>query len=177
MNTPSSTPSTTKRLSLPQVEALCLEKMRDHLPVGGWSFKWSNSLNVLGYCSYTTKTIGLSKRWMVSLPYHEILDTILHEIAHALTPADYGHGKEWKLACKLIGAQPIAKDTSGFKLTDIAVPTYKMVDTTTGKVIKEYYRKPTKKAFRDVPYQWVRGRKESTIGMLVIEKCSLLDLI
>jgi predicted SprT family Zn-dependent metalloprotease len=36
----------------------------------------------------------------------EVVDTILHEIAHALTPGD-GHGPAWKAACLRIGAKPV----------------------------------------------------------------------
>lgn len=35
----------------------------------------------------------------------EVADTILHEIAHALTPGS-GHGSAWKLKCIEIGADP-----------------------------------------------------------------------
>jgi predicted SprT family Zn-dependent metalloprotease len=47
----------------------------------------------------------------------EILDVILHEIAHALDFVRYGnwgHGKTWKQVCKEIGAKPsrLAHDIS-----------------------------------------------------------------
>jgi predicted SprT family Zn-dependent metalloprotease len=35
----------------------------------------------------------------------EVLDTLLHEIAHALTPGD-GHMARWKAKCVEIGAKP-----------------------------------------------------------------------
>jgi predicted SprT family Zn-dependent metalloprotease len=36
----------------------------------------------------------------------QVEDTLLHEIAHALTPGD-GHGLRWKATCRSIGAKPL----------------------------------------------------------------------
>jgi predicted SprT family Zn-dependent metalloprotease len=48
----------------------------------------------------------------LSLPYIEvasdedILDTIRHEIAHALAPRGSGHGRLWQLQCLVTGCRP-----------------------------------------------------------------------
>ena len=67
----------------------------------------------LGTCSYNKKEIRLSK-WYVELnDIESVVDTILHEIAHALSYIRYGskgigHGKLWKDVCRQIGAIPKA---------------------------------------------------------------------
>jgi hypothetical protein len=43
------------------------------------------------------------------LPYEEIRDTLLHEIAHAIAGHKAGHGAEWKAVCRRIGAKPNPK--------------------------------------------------------------------
>jgi len=50
--------------------------------------------------------ITLSRPLTLLNPIEQVRDTILHEIAHALTPGD-GHGAKWKAACIAIGAKPV----------------------------------------------------------------------
>ena len=77
----------------------------------GWKFRWHNKKVALGTCSYNRKLIYLSE-WYVELnDKDEVMDTILHEIAHALAyhrhgSAGRGHGRIWKSVCREIGAKP-----------------------------------------------------------------------
>jgi hypothetical protein len=48
-------------------------------------------LDVIGYCSQERKTIYIHS----GCPDRHFRQTVLHEIAHALTPEDFGHGEEW----------------------------------------------------------------------------------
>ena len=79
-----------------------------------WKFRWQDKKCSLGTCSYVDKEIRLSK-WFVELNVQsEVVDTILHEIAHALSYERYGkagkgHGKLWKKICKEVGAIPKAR--------------------------------------------------------------------
>ena len=52
-----------------------------------------------GQCDRTTKTISLSKELTRINDISKVKDTILHEIAHALTKG--GHNREWKLMVKI----------------------------------------------------------------------------
>ena len=49
-----------------------------------WSFHFDNSRKRAGCCQYGTQVISLSYEFAKYAPEEEILDTILHEIAHAL---------------------------------------------------------------------------------------------
>lgn len=165
-------------MKLLETQALAEKLIVEHLPNSEWSFKWNNRLRSLGLCSYRAKTIFLSARWLSALPDSEIVDTILHEIAHAIAGHKAGHGIEWQRAAILVGAKPYAYLTPdiGVSVSDIATPTHHMVDTTTGRVIQKYYRKPPAKVYSKLSTYYVRGRKAETIGKLVIEDVLLMTL-
>ena len=67
------------------------------LAAKGWTFAWNKRKRALGLCNYTTKTIHLSRhymsRWARSSDMW--LRTLLHEVAHALTPGTH-HGAAWR---------------------------------------------------------------------------------
>ena len=72
--------------------------------VPGWTLRITTSVKVLGRCVYRDKAIELSYHLLDNVP-EKVVDTALHEIAHALTPGDE-HGPRWVAACKRIGALP-----------------------------------------------------------------------
>lgn len=99
-------------MKLEEAETLGLLHMEEHgLLVKSWRLDFENCKRSLGRCHYRTKKITLSK-WYVELnEEHDVEDTILHEIAHALSyirhgQAGIGHGYLWKKICREIGATP-----------------------------------------------------------------------
>jgi len=89
-----------------QAAQIARELMRSHgLTQAGWTFAFDHARRRFGCCKSTRKVITLSRPLTLLNPEPEVRDTILHEIAHALTPED-GHGKKWKAACVRIGAKP-----------------------------------------------------------------------
>jgi len=71
-------------------------------------FKFNRRKNALGICRYRNGkavSIELSSYWTEHLEEEHVKDTILHEIAHALTPGDH-HGSKWKAVAQKIGANP-----------------------------------------------------------------------
>lgn len=72
----------------------------------GWRFEWSRSKKRIGCCQYSTKTIQLSRLYVENTKDPNLfVNTILHEIAHALTPG-HNHDNIWKKACVIVGANP-----------------------------------------------------------------------
>lgn len=85
-------------------EVLARHHIDEHLD--GWRFAWDNARRRLGCCKYSRRTISLSKPLARQLDEAEVLDTILHEIAHAVAGHEAGHGPEWRAAARLLGANP-----------------------------------------------------------------------
>lgn len=71
-----------------------------------WKFEFDRAKRRAGCCHYSTKTITLSRYYIVHNTYEEIKDTILHEVAHAICGSGVGHGPVWKQVCIRIGAKP-----------------------------------------------------------------------
>ncbi len=79
-----------------QAQKLAQELMRLHKLPPDWTFKFDRSKVSFGKCNYSKKQISLS-RYLVELnDEKEVRDTILHEIAHALSPRSAGHGAAWR---------------------------------------------------------------------------------
>lgn len=80
------------------VERIAKELMQDHgLTSEGWHFQWSRGKCIAGLCSYSRKTVFLSMHMVCSpkVKIDDIRNTLLHEIAHALTPGA-GHNQVWR---------------------------------------------------------------------------------
>ena len=104
-------------MDLEKAQGLAIYLMYDHgLPIE-WKFRWHNKKRSLGSCSYIKKRIYLAKWYTKLNDVSEVKDTILHEIAHALSYERYGskgtgHGRLWKSICREIGAIPKACTTT-----------------------------------------------------------------
>lgn len=94
-------------MNLKECEELVKLQMTKHgLLLKGWRFKWDNSFKRFGVCKYQPKVIGLSTRLVTINDKERVLDTIQHEIAHALVGHGYGHGNVWMSMCVKIGCKP-----------------------------------------------------------------------
>lgn len=87
-----------------KVEKLAKEKFQEY-NLEDWKFVWGTALSQFGVCDRQKKTIRMSLILSVSSGTDPI-DTFLHELAHALTPNEIGHGAEWKAMCAKVGALP-----------------------------------------------------------------------
>ena len=81
------------------------EELLDKWDCGHYSFAWIHTKKACGRCSYTKMELQLSTHHVRLNDEETIRDTILHEIAHILTPG-HGHDSVWKEACRRIGAKP-----------------------------------------------------------------------
>ena len=62
--------------------------------VSGWTFAYSSSRRRLGVCKYTEKRIEISAYLSILHP-EKVMNTLLHEIAHAIVGHAAGHGPVW----------------------------------------------------------------------------------
>src|SRR5271165_2054189 len=58
------------------------------------------------YCYSRKKKIQLSEHFLTYCDASQLVDVVLHEIAHALLPPKEMHGELWKQKCVEIGAKP-----------------------------------------------------------------------
>lgn len=98
----------TEEKKLKHFGAKALFLMKKH-GLWDWKFSFNNRSNIYGICYLNRKEIKLSKIYVTQAPETDIVDTIKHEIAHALAFVRYGdtgHGPGWKAQCRQIGARP-----------------------------------------------------------------------
>ena len=102
-----------------------------------WAIQTDRAKKRFGLCMHRCKTISISERHFLFSPQEDIVDTILHEIAHALVGPGHGHNHVWKAKCREIGAKPI-------RCGKTAVEAYnsdaKWVTTCCGVTSKRYRR-------------------------------------
>ena len=94
-------------MELSAAKQLALSLMKEH-GFGDLPFSFHRMKTALGTCYFSggmPTAIKLSEYWVPHLSEAEVRDTILHEIAHAMTPRDH-HGAAWRAAARRIGANP-----------------------------------------------------------------------
>lgn len=67
-----------------------------------WGVEFDHARARAGQTRYGTRKISLSKYFIAANTLDRVRMTILHEIAHALTPGHH-HDKVWKATCLRIG--------------------------------------------------------------------------
>ena len=70
-----------------------------------WSLRFGQAYTVFGHCDQQQQRITLSAPLVLLNGYMELLDVILHEIAHATT-TDPGHGRLWQARARRLGCRP-----------------------------------------------------------------------
>jgi predicted SprT family Zn-dependent metalloprotease len=104
----------------------------------GWTVEFMNGKWLLGQCRYKDRTIRLS-RWLCRLGTDaEVLDTILHEIAHAITGPGHNHNHVWKLNAVRLGANPRAYR---YNMSYNVPHKYEIVCSWCGQVVHKRHRK------------------------------------
>jgi predicted SprT family Zn-dependent metalloprotease len=93
-------------MDIGEARTLARQLMDEH-KLAGWLLELDQSKVRFGYCNYRRRVISLSAPLIILNNHDKVKDTILHEIAHALTP-DAFHGRKWRLTAQAIGARPIA---------------------------------------------------------------------
>ena len=91
-------------MNIRTAESLALILMhQEGLVDKGWVFKFDKAKRRFGNCSYRKQIISLSTALTELNDETTVKNTILHEIAHALTGSGVGHGRQWKQVARSIG--------------------------------------------------------------------------
>lgn len=93
-------------MNLILAERMALDAMAAH-NLKDWSIVFNNSATYFGECFNERKIIKLSIPYLLLNDSAAIRDTILHEIAHALTDG-CPHNRKWRIVAAKIGAMPCA---------------------------------------------------------------------
>jgi hypothetical protein len=93
------------------LEEIARREMAAH-SLGGWTFHLTAAKRQLGACKYRLKRIEISEYHARHNPDETVLDTLRHEIAHALAGPAAKHGPAWKAIALRLGASPRACDVS-----------------------------------------------------------------
>lgn len=88
-----------------RIQELAGKLLRAHA-LSGWVFAFNRRKRAMGFCCYSQRSIELSIHFVVRNDMDEIIDTLLHEIAHALVGPKHGHDRVWKAKCVEVGATP-----------------------------------------------------------------------
>jgi len=98
-------------MDLKKLEEAATEQFSKH-GLAGWTFRLADTKRRLGVCKHRSKRIEISWYYATHNPEESVLDTLLHEIAHAIAGPLAGHGPVWKEVAVRIGATPRACDDS-----------------------------------------------------------------
>ncbi|MCA9836579.1 MAG: SprT-like domain-containing protein [Trueperaceae bacterium] len=91
-------------MNFTEAKTLAVQLLDDY-QLKDWVFKFDHAKRRFGSCNYTLKQITLSKHLTELNSEEQVRETLLHEIAHALTPGDH-HGKRWQAKCLELGIKP-----------------------------------------------------------------------
>jgi predicted SprT family Zn-dependent metalloprotease len=72
----------------------------------GWVFEWDDARHRFGQCNYKIKVLSFSKFLTQNSEEGEFMDTVMHEIAHALVGPGHGHKLVWKNKMIELGQVP-----------------------------------------------------------------------
>ena len=123
----------------------------------------------LGMCKYTRTgdarfpyrvTVELS-RFIVRQKREDIVDTIRHELAHAVAGPKAGHGKRWKEAAVRLGAKP-ERCVEQEMMNDDEFKWYLIVPESR-EIVQRYVAQPRR---LDMSKLYAKGRKKETLGKL-----------
>ena len=90
-------------MELNDARSLANRLLNEHgLSAKGWRFDFDNARR-LGLCTYSTKTISISRHMAAAASIEDVEQTLLHEVAHALVGSGAGHGPLWKAKAASIG--------------------------------------------------------------------------
>jgi predicted SprT family Zn-dependent metalloprotease len=77
----------------------------------GWTFDFANTGRRLGVCKHRLSRIEIARHYAEHSPEANVMDTLLHEIAHAVVGPGHGHDAVWKKKAIELGATPRACST------------------------------------------------------------------
>ena len=94
-------------MDLRELEAIAERELLKH-GLKDWSFGLATTKRRQGVCKFRDRRIEIAEYFARHNPPEKVLDTLLHEIAHALAGPKARHGPAWKAIVKRRAATPRA---------------------------------------------------------------------
>lgn len=82
-------------MEIPEAYDLGVRYMNEH-NLRDWKFEVNNTASFYGLCKYNKKTIYLSSYTIFFTTHEEVVNTIKHEISHALVGPHHNHDWVWR---------------------------------------------------------------------------------
>lgn len=102
-------PTQEPAMPLTEVATLGTRLIREHEVKSGlktgWQFAFDLAPARAGLCRYREKHITVSVTFCLKASKEKIVDTILHEIAHAIVGPKHGHDATWQTVARQIGCK------------------------------------------------------------------------
>ena len=89
-------------ITLEEIEDFAYQKLMEY-ELLDWHFGFDLAQNRGGVCRYGRKEITLSVTYCLNASRDEVIDTVLHEIAHAMVGPGHQHDNVWRKAALKIG--------------------------------------------------------------------------
>lgn len=91
-------------MDLETAKTLAISRMGEHsLIEEGWTFRFDNAVKRIALCRYELCVITMSQYFTLHANEDQVEQAMLHEIAHAILPAEVGHDRPWQIMAKAIG--------------------------------------------------------------------------
>lgn len=125
-------------MDLKELETLALRELKRN-GLHDWTFGLARTRRRLGVCKYREKRIEIAAYYATHSPEESVIDTLLHEIAHAIAGPAAGHGPRWKAVAVRLGATPRSCETSGLA---VVMPGDWQASCPACKRVAHLYRRP-----------------------------------
>lgn len=86
-------------------------RLMDENGLTRWEFQFNKNLVRSGLCRRKLGRPGrveLSAYFVSLNPMPVVIDTLKHEVAHAIVGPEHGHSEAWKAKCRELGCRPVA---------------------------------------------------------------------
>jgi hypothetical protein len=132
----------------------------------GWKLDFNNRKSSYGLCHYGKKTVFISEFLTKTQTYDEVMNTVIHEVAHVLAPGQK-HNRVWRSIFIAMGGNGQTRTTANAATKESVIETARwiVVNTLDNTVVAHYHRKPKD----NFSQRWLRGRPE-TKGKLVLKR-------
>lgn len=132
-------------MDLKELESIANRELSKH-GLQGWTFALGAAKRCLGVCKYRTKRIEIAEYYALNSPPETVIDTLMHEIAHAIAGPKAGHGPVWKEIAMRLGASPQACDKT--QMAVLKPGDWQATCPACGKTYHRYKRPKTVSGYR-----------------------------